>query len=125
MLLKKYFLLLCAVTVIVIGLLYGVSPDWFSQHFYAVNALDINFKHMLRAITGLYVGFGVFLFISANSDKHRDTALLSAIFFAGGIFLGRMFSFVLDGRASDLLSFYALLEVGLIPVAIWIYKLPD
>jgi len=77
---------------------------------------------MLRAITGLYVGFGVFLFICALSDKHRDTGLLSAIFFASGIFLGRLFSFVMDGRASDLLSFYAVLEVGLIPVAIWVYK---
>jgi len=123
--LKKYFLILASFTVVPIGLLYGFNPDWFNATFFGSHSLDINFKHILRAIMCLYLAFGAFWFYAAFNEQHRNTALLTTIFFAGGLFIGRLLSFFADGRASDLLSFYAILELGLIPVALWIYKRSD
>jgi len=125
MLLKKYFLILAALTVVPIGLLYGYDPEWFVAKFFNTDRLTVDFKHVLRAMMCLYLAFGAFWLYAAFKEQHRNTALLSTIVFAGGLFIGRLLSFFMDGRASDLLSFYAILELGLLPVALWIYKRSD
>jgi len=58
--LKKYFLILAGLTVVPIGLMYGLNPEWFNAKFFGSNLLDVNFKHILRAIMCLYLAFGAF-----------------------------------------------------------------
>lgn len=121
---KKAFLILAFVMVAIIALLYGISPAWFAGTFLGVDDLSVNAFHILRAVMCLYLALGCFWLFSAFSAKHRDTAVLTTIFFAGGLVSGRLISFVVDGNPAPLLVFYAALEFALVPIAYWIYSRP-
>jgi hypothetical protein len=122
---KKYFLMFASFVVIIIALIYGTYPQWFAETFLGVSELDLDFAHILRAIMGLYVAFGLFWFSSAFSDKYRDAALLTTMLFAGGLVAGRILSLFADGQPSPLLTLYIAMELVLVPVAYWVYKLPE
>ena len=122
---KKSFLILAFAIVSIIALLYGISPAWFARTFLGVNELSVNFAHILRAVMCLYLGLGLFWLYAAFSDKHRNTAVLTTIIFAGGLVIGRIVSFIADGQPSPLLMIYGVLEITLIPVAYWIFTRPD
>ena len=124
MFLKKAFLIFASAVVVIIGVLYGASPKWFMSTFLDAQATT-DLSHILRAIMCLYFGMAVYWFQAAFNDKHRNPALLSAVFFGGGLLLGRIVSFVMDGKPSILLLVYIGMEVSLVPIALWIYKLPD
>jgi len=57
---KQYFLVFAFFAVTVIGLLYGISPQWFAQTFLGISEIDLNIAHILRALMGLYLAFTVF-----------------------------------------------------------------
>jgi uncharacterized protein YacL len=122
---KQYFLIFASFAVTVIGLLYGISPQWFAQTFLGISEIDLNIAHILRAIMGLYLALAVFWFYSAFSKKYRDTAVLTCVVFAGGLFIGRLISYFADGQPKPLLILYIVLELGLVPLAFWIFKLRD
>ena len=122
---KQAFLILAFVTVSIIALLYGVSPQWFARTFLGVEDLNLNVAHILRAVMGLYLGLALFWLFAASSAKHRNTAVLTTLVFAGGLLSGRIVSLVADGIPSPLLVFYTVLELALVPVAIWVYRLPE
>lgn len=109
----------------VIALLYGVSPQWFAGSFLGVTDLSVNVAHILRAVMGLYLGFGLFWLFAASSSRHRNTAVLTTLIFAAGLVSGRIISLVADGMPSPLLVGYTVAELALLPVAYWVYRLPD
>lgn len=125
MLLKKTFLVMAFVVVSIIALLYGVSPDWFASNFLGVTELDLNFAHILRAVMCLYLALGLFWLFSAFSDKLRNVAILTTILFSGGLVIGRLLSFVVDGLPAPLLILYAAMELALVPIAYWLYTRPE
>lgn len=125
MLIKKYFLILGFFVVSGIAALYGVDPNWFAHTFLGIAQLDINFAHILRAVMCLYVGLGLFWLRAAFVPERRNIALLTMIIFASGLLVGRLFSFLADGKPSLLLQSYAAVEFLLIPIAYWIYRLPE
>jgi len=122
---KKYFLILAFCAVSVIALLYGLAPRWFSATFLDVQKLDLNFAHILRAVMGLYLALGCFWLYAAFDPRYRNAAILTAALFAGGLVTGRLLSLVLDGRPSSLLMFYVVIELVLVPIAIWVLRRPD
>jgi uncharacterized protein YacL len=122
---KQYFLIFASFAVTVIGLLYGISPQWFARTFLGISEIDLNIAHILRAIMGLYLALAVFWLYSAFSKKYRDTAVLTCVVFAGGLFIGRLISYFADGQPKPLLVLYIVLELGLVPLAFWIFKLRD
>ena len=73
----------------------------------------------------LYLAFALFWLYSAFSSKHRNTAVLTCVVFAGGLVIGRIISFFADGQPKPLLMLYIVLELGLVPIALWVFKLPD
>jgi hypothetical protein len=123
--LKQSFLILAFLVVSMIGLLYGISPAWFARTYLGVNELSVNFAHILRAVMCLYLALGLFWLCAAFSDRYRNAAVLTTIVFAGGLVIGRVVSFIADGRPSPLLIFYAVAEIALIPLAYWIFRRPD
>lgn len=125
MLLKKYFLILGCVVVSGIAALYGVAPGWFARTFLGVAPLDVNFAHILRAVMCLYLGLGLFWLRAAFVPARRNVALLTMMVFASGLLAGRLLSFLTDGKPARLLQGYAAIEFLLLPVAYWIYRLPD
>jgi hypothetical protein len=122
---KQAFLILAFVMVSIIALLYGVSPQWFARTFLGVVDLNLNVAHILRAVMGLYLGLGLFWLFAVSSTKHRNTAVLTTVVFAAGLVSGRMVSLVADGIPSPLLVFYTIIELALVPVAYWVYRLPE
>lgn len=122
---KKTFLISAFGMVVVIALLYGVSPQWFAQTFLDMPELDSNIAHILRAVMGLYLALGVFWLYAAFSEKFRDTAILTTAIFSGGLVSGRIISLFNEGQPTPLLTFYIIAEFLLTPLAIWIYTLDD
>jgi len=123
--LKRGFLILAFAMVSAIALLYGIHPSWFAKTFFGVTDLSVNFGHILRAVMGLYLALGAFWLYCALKDRHKNIAILTTIVFAGGLAAGRLVSFVIDGLPAPLLIFYTGLELAVIPVAWWIYRLPE
>ena len=122
---KQAYLILASVVVAGIALLYGVSPRWFASSFLGVADLDRNVAHILRAIMGLYLGFGLLWLFAAFSSKHRNTAVLTTLIFAAGLVSGRIISLVADGLPSRILVIYTLAELVLVPIGYWVYRLPE
>ncbi|MGQ0445597.1 MAG: DUF4345 domain-containing protein [Beijerinckiaceae bacterium] len=121
---KKYFLIFAFGAVTIIALLYGVSPRWFAVTFLGVPDLGIDFSHILRAVMGLYLGFGLFWLFAAFSDTYRNTAVLTTIIFCGGLVTGRLISLFADGCPSALLILYISMEFAIVPLGYWIFRLP-
>jgi uncharacterized protein YacL len=120
---KKYYLIFAFVSVSIIGLLYGVCPKWFAHTFLGLSDLNPNIAHILRAIMCLYIALGVFWLYSAFNDDYRNIALLTVIIFAGGLVIGRIISFFIDGQPAPILTLYIIMEFTLVPITIWVYKL--
>ena len=125
MMIKKYYLLLAFFVVWAIALLYGVSPQWFAKTFLDVPGIPLDFAHILRAVMSLYIALGLFWLFSAFSDKYRNTAILTTILFSGGLVTGRIISLFTDGQPSPILVLYTAMEFLLVPIAYWIFKLPE
>jgi len=123
--LKKAFLIGAFVAVTIIALLYGVSPSWFAATFLGVTDLNLNFAHILRAIAGLYLALAAFWLYAAFNDKYRDAALLTTILFAGGLAAGRCVSLILDGQPAPVLLLYGVMELAVVLVAYWVFRLPE
>jgi hypothetical protein len=122
---KKYFLIGASTTIVLVGSLYGVSPSWFARVFLGVPELDHNLAHILRGFMCLYIGFGLFWLLAAFSDAYLNAALLTTILFPAGLVVGRIISFLLDGRPSTLLFIYMLFEFIQAPLAYWVFRLSD
>jgi len=122
---KKYFLILSFFLITCIALLYGISPRWFARTFLGVAELNLNLAHILRAVMCLYLAFGLFWLTSAFSDRHRNIAVLTIIIFSSGLVVGRIISFFADGSPALLLQLYIAIELAVVPVAYWVYRLPE
>ncbi len=122
---KQAFLIFASVGVGIIALLYGVSPQWFAKSFLGVADLDRNMAHILRAIMGLYMSFALFWLFAALGNTHRNTAVLTTLIFAAGLVSGRLISLLADGVPSRILVIYTLAELALVPLAYWVYRLPE
>jgi hypothetical protein len=122
---KKYFLIFAFFVVSIIALLYGISPQWFAFTFLGFAELDLDLVHILRAVMCLYLALGLFWIFSAFSDKYRNTAVLTTVIFASGLVIGRIISFFADGQPSPILVIYMIMEFLLVPLAYWIFRLPD
>src|SRR5215470_10761753 len=123
--LKMAYLIMASVAVAIIALLYGVSPTWYASTFLDITGLNPNVAHILRAVTGLYLALAAFRLYSAFNDKYRNTAVLTTILFAGGLAAGRCASLILDGQPAPVLLFYGAMELGVVLIGYWVFKLPE
>lgn len=121
---KKYYLIFAFVSVAIIALLYGVSPGWFARVFLDVEHLEVDGDHILRAVMGLYLAFGLFWLYAAFNDAYRNVAVLTTVVFCAGLVSGRLISLFADGRPAPLLMLYVFIEFALIPIGYWVFKQP-
>jgi len=122
---KKSYLIFAFCAVSTIALMYGVDPGWFARTFLGLPELNKDFSHILRAVTGLYLALGFFWLYAAFRPDDRNVAILTTVVVAGGLVVGRLLSFALDGWPSPVLVFYTALELGLVPIALWVLQRPD
>ncbi|MFD0986532.1 DUF4345 domain-containing protein [Methyloligella solikamskensis] len=123
--LKRALLILTAGIVCVIALLYGLDPQWFARSFLGLSDLSVGSAHILRAVMGLYLALAGFWLACALTAKHKNTAVLTIMVFAGGLLAGRCLSFAIDGLPDPLLIVYAGLEASVLPLAWWVWRLPE
>jgi hypothetical protein len=109
----------------VIALLYGISPSWFAYNLLNIPEIAVDFSHILRAVMCLYIALGLFWLFSAFSYEYRNMAVLTTTIFSGGLVTGRIISIFTDGWPSPILIIYIVLEIVLVPISYWIYKLPE
>jgi hypothetical protein len=122
---KRSYLIFAFCAVSLIALMYGVDPHWFARTFLGVPELNRDFSHILRAVTGLYMALGCFWLYAAFRPDYQNVAILTTAVFAGGLVVGRLLSFALDGWPSAILVFYTILELGLLPIALWVFRRAD
>jgi len=91
------FLLVSGLSVISIGLLYGVAPKIILEGIVGLSVQD-NELHIFRAIMGLYCGVGGLLLIGAFYKEYIRSTLLLETVFLGGLAGGRLISFAVDGN---------------------------
>jgi Domain of unknown function (DUF4345) len=121
---KKAYLTFAFVAVTIFGLLYGISPTWYAATFLDITDLNPNVAHILRAVAGLYLALAAFWLYAAFNDKFRDTALLTAILFAGGLAAGRCVSLIVDGQPAPVLLIYGAMEFAVVLIGYWVFRLP-
>ena len=101
------------------------TPKWFARTYLGITELDVNIAHILRAVMCLYLALGVFWLFSAFDVRYRNTAILTTGIFAGGLVSGRIISLYADGQPQSILVLYIVLEFVLVPMAYWVFKLPE
>ena len=126
MALKKSLLIFAFFTISIIAVLYGVSPDWFfSTLLVDAQSPTIDQSHILRAVMMLYIALGLFWLYAAFNDKYRDAGVLVLGVFCAGLVTGRLLSVIVDGVPSPILILYIIMELGMVPVCIWLLRKPD
>jgi hypothetical protein len=113
---QKVLLIIAAVGLIPIALGYGLMPEKTLTPLYGFEVDNINLKHIMRAVMGLYFGQVVIWYLGATKDKLRTPAMYCLVVFMLGLAAGRALSLVVDGMAHWLLVVYLVLEltIGLI-----------
>jgi hypothetical protein len=123
MVIKKGLLIFSFVTICIIGLLYGVSPQWFFETFLVNSqAPGVDQSHILRAVMMLYIALGIFWLFCAFSDRYRDAGIIVIAVFCAGLVAGRILSVIVDGTPSGILILYMSMELSLVPICIWLLK---
>ncbi len=118
----RVFLIFCAVGLIPIALGYGAKPAVSLGALFDIAVDNTNLTHIMRAVMGLYFGMVVIWLWGAFSRSMAEPALVACAVFMLGLAAGRILSFVLDGMPHWLLIVYAILEVALGVVAVFLYK---
>ncbi|GGJ85188.1 DUF4345 domain-containing protein [Pseudomonas matsuisoli] len=90
------FLLASGISVIAIGLLYGIASKAVFGGIVGLSIQD-NEMHIFRANMGLYCGLGALLIAGALNKEHIRFALLLETVFLGSLAAGRLVSFSVDG----------------------------
>jgi len=85
----------------------------------------LDFAHILRAVVGLYLGLGLCWLFSAFNNSYQNAAVLTTVIFAGGLVSGRLVSLLADGQPSPVLVVYIALELILVPIGVWVFRLPE
>ena len=73
---------------------------------------------------GLYIALGFFWLFSAFKKPLQNPAIITIMVFTGGLVLGRLLSYFIDGQPQPILLIYIVLEFVLFPIAYWVYKQP-
>lgn len=73
----------------------------------------------------LYLALGLFWLFAAFNKSYRNPALVTVIVFTGGLVIGRVISYFVDGVPQPILLLYIGLEFALVPIAYWIFKQPE
>lgn len=125
MTIKRLFLLLGFFVVTGVALTYGADPAWYARIFLGITTLDVSLAHMLRAVMGLYIAMGLFWLASSVRGVGLNTAIVTVILFNGGLLIGRIISFALDGPPALLLQVFTGFELAVLPVAAWMLRIPE
>ncbi len=97
---KNLHLIVSSLIILPIGLTYGLSPKTILIKFFELKVATTNIENIFRAMMGLYFGVTTVWIIGILKTRFWTAATLTNILFMGGLGLGRLLSFILDGIPS-------------------------
>jgi hypothetical protein len=114
--LQKIVLLVSAMGLIPIALGYGLMPEKTLTPLFGFEVDNVNLKHIMRAVMGLYLGQVIIWFLGFSKACLRRPAMYCLVVFMLGLAGGRIMSLIVDGMSHWLLVVYLILElvIGLI-----------
>ncbi|OOB79431.1 MAG: hypothetical protein BEN18_04030 [Epulopiscium sp. Nuni2H_MBin001] len=116
---QKSQLIMFALTIIIIGISYGINPEVYALELYGLQVVG-NMVYIFRTLCGVYLGLGIFWIYTAIS-KQFIWGLVVECFFVGGAILGRLSSILLDGFPNNFfLQFFLFGEVFFLIVALFL-----
>ena len=95
--LKNLHLSLSALTIIIVGFIYGFNPTKIIPIFFDFKVTSIDLNNIFRATMTLYFGIAIYWLIGVIKPTHWKNATLINILFMGSLAFGRLLSFALDG----------------------------
>ncbi len=119
---KRGFLIVSAVGLSMVGLSYGIVPGILLPKLFGFPVDTVNLIHMFRGVMFLYWGMAGFWLYAAFQPPHMHAAVVSVVFFMGGLALGRFVSIVVDGTPHWLLLLYLSAELLLAVGGLWVLK---
>ena len=108
---KNLHLWLSSLTVIGVGISYGISPNQILPIFFDFKVETIDLNNVFRAIMGLYLGLAFYWIYGIFKSEHWKNATLISVIFMGGLALGRIISILFDGIPSLPFSIGTVAEI--------------
>jgi hypothetical protein len=116
---KNLHLFLTSITVIGVGLSYGISPNKILPVFFNFKVVSTDLNNVFRAIIGLYLGLAIYWIVAIFKVEHWRNATLIIVIFLGSLAIGRIFSILLDGIPSFPFLIGTILEILFMFWGIW------
>jgi len=110
---EKALLVISGIGLIPIALSYGLFPEITLPYLFDFSAENVNLKHIMRAVMGLYLAHAIFYFMGAFNLKYRKAAMYAVVVFMLGLASGRVLSIIVDGIPHFLLLIYLGIEASL------------
>jgi hypothetical protein len=109
--LQKIVLAVAAIGLVPIALGYGFMPEKTLTPLYGFDVDNVNLKHIMRAIMGLYFGQVIIWLMGFSNPNLRRPAMFCLVVFMLGLAGGRILSLIVDGIPHWLLVVYLILEL--------------
>jgi len=109
--LQKIVLAVAAIGLVPIALGYGFMPEKTLTPLYGFDVDNVNLKHIMRAIMGLYFGQVIIWLLGFSNPNLRRPAMYCLVVFMLGLAGGRILSLIVDGMPRWLLVVYLILEL--------------
>ena len=109
--LQKIVLAVAAIGLVPIALGYGFMPEKTLTPLYGFDVDNVNLKHIMRAIMGLYFGQVIIWLLGFSNPNLRRPAMYCLVVFMLGLAGGRILSLIVDGIPHWLLVVYLILEL--------------
>ncbi|PDS23676.1 DUF4345 domain-containing protein [Flavobacterium branchiophilum] len=93
-------LILSSLTVIGVGLAYGISPNKILPIFFDFKVESADLNNVFRAVMGLYLGLAIYWIVAIFKVEHWRNATLISTIFMGSLAIGRIISILIDGIPS-------------------------
>lgn len=107
---RKAYLWVSAIGLTPVALSYGVVPELSLNWLFEISVDLPNEAHMFRGVMGLYLAMVALWIIGATNELYERTAIVSEVFFMGGLAVGRLISVVVDGWPHWVLVSYIVIE---------------
>jgi len=108
---KNLHLGLSSLTIIGVGLAYGICPNQILPFFFDFKVESVDLNNVFRAIMGLYLGLATYWLFGIFKSDYWKNATLICIIFMGGLAFGRIISIIFDGIPSLPFSIGTILEI--------------
>ncbi|TGK01435.1 DUF4345 domain-containing protein [Leptospira langatensis] len=77
----------------------------------------------LRAMYGgMCFGVGLLIFYGLNKEDFKIPAILLSVASAGGLFLARLYTLLLDGPGNEYIYLSMITEIGSVCIGLWLLK---